>query len=79
VTEGGTLDSFTTSLSFATGLSIIGIVVAVNGGRIAAHRALKTRFFSVQGAAAVALGLALLALGLAAIAVGWIRGLGLLG
>jgi hypothetical protein len=51
----------------------------VNGGRIAAHRAVETRFFSAKGGGAVALGLAMLVVGLAAIAVGWIRGLGLLG
>ncbi len=77
MTFGGLLEPFTSSPTFAAALSIVGIVVAVSGGRIAAHRAVRTRLFSVTGAGAVALGLALLAAGLAAVAVAWTRGLGL--
>jgi hypothetical protein len=71
------LEEFTTSPTFATGLAVIGIVVAINGGRIAAHRAVRTRLFSATGGGAVALGLAMLVLGLAAVVIAWIRGLGL--
>lgn len=54
---------------------MLGIVVAVNGGQIAAHRALVTRVVSIRGAPAVAIGLVMLAAGIAAVVVAWTRGL----
>lgn len=74
---GGFVEELASSPIFASALAIVGIVLAVNGGRIAAHRAVRTRLFSATGGGAVALGLAMLALGLAAVAVAWFRGLGL--
>jgi hypothetical protein len=76
--EGGFLEEFTSSVGFAAALSIVGIVLAINGGRIAAHRAFHTRFFDVRGGGALALGLVVLVLGLAVVAVAWMRGLGFL-
>jgi hypothetical protein len=54
---------------------VFGIVVAVNGGQIAAHRALVTRIVSIRRAPAVAIGLVMVAVGLAALVVAWTRGL----
>jgi hypothetical protein len=71
------LDEFIASPTFAAALSIVGIVLAVNGGRIAAHRSVATRLLTLKGGAAVALGLVMLAVGLAALGAAWVRGLGL--
>jgi hypothetical protein len=54
---------------------VIGVVVAVNGGKIAAHRELVTRLFSIRGAPAVGIGLLMLVAGVAALVVAWARGL----
>jgi hypothetical protein len=54
---------------------VTGIVVAVNGGKIAAHRALVTRLVSIRGAPAVAIGLVMVVVGVAALVVAWTRGL----
>ena len=55
---------------------MLGVVLAVNGGKIAAHREVVTRLFSIRGVPAIAIGVLMLAAGLAAVVVAWSRGLG---
>jgi hypothetical protein len=68
--------SFDNLLS-AVGILVISIIVAVNGGKLAAHRELVTRVGTLRGAPAVALGTVMLAAGIAGIAFSWYAGLGL--
>lgn len=59
----------------AAGLLVLSIFVAVNGGKIAAHRVLSTRLVTLQGAPARALGLVMLVAGLAGAGYSWYVGL----
>lgn len=63
------------NLMSSVGILVLSIFVAVNGGRIAAHRTLATRFVTLRGGAAVALGAALLAVGMGGVAYSWYVGL----
>lgn len=53
------------NLMSAVGLLIISIIVAVNGGRFAAHREVESRILNLRGAPAIVLGAMMLAAGLA--------------
>lgn len=63
------------NLMSSIGLLVLSIFVAVNGGKIAAHRLLATRLVTLRGAPALALGLVLLAAGLSGVAYSWYVGL----
>lgn len=59
----------------SAGILVLSIVVAVNGGKIAAHRMLSTRLLRLQGGPAVVLGIVMLAAGLSGVAYSWYVGL----
>lgn len=63
------------NLMSAVGILVLSIVVAVNGGKIAAHRLLATRLVTLRGGAAVVLGVAMLVAGICGVAYSWYVGL----
>ncbi len=62
-------------LTSSVGLLVVSIIVASNGGRIAAHREVVTRFGALRGAPALALGIAMLLAGLVGVGFSWYVGL----
>lgn len=64
------------SMMPALGLMVVSIIIATHGGRMAAHREFTSRFLSLRGAAAVAVGGTLLVAGLVGFALALYVGLG---
>jgi hypothetical protein len=62
-------------LPIYVGVMMLGIVSAVNGGRIALHRRVRLPLVELRGALAISLGLVLLVVGLAAVVFAWVKGL----